>query len=497
MAKDKTASQRYFNLRPFVLFAIASVLGVVCTVLSVNYGFLVVLLPFLALTIIGLILVVAKSKELSIYTLIMALLFILTSLVSSIKIANINNCVEKAYPSECMLSGKVVSAKCYGGYYSYILKTPNYNGDKINCNVQFTSEYELSKGDIVSITTSLNPIDKSEYSKFLADNVGFTVNASDIEIVGQSNNLFEKCYLKIKSVIVEHMGEQAPFALALITGDSSLINSNELSNFRFSGVSHIFAVSGLHIGFLVGLISAFFEILKIKREKKAFLVTFIALFYSGICGFTPSSLRATVMSAILLFAKAKGKKYDMLNSISLSMIIILLFNPFDLLSTGFVLSYGCVISICLFYKTFENLLKFMPEKLGGSVALCLSVQFGVSPLVCYYFGYTSIISVLLNLLVVPIIGVVYPFLLIFIVLTIIIKPLAFLLKAPEVILFLVRYVANFFEFEKFNLFFKFSPIIIFLYYTFAIFATEKLNFSKRVKLFSIIASTSFLLVVGV
>ena len=85
MAKDKTASQRYFNLRPFVLFAIASVLGVVCTVLSVNYGFLVVLLPFLALTIIGLILVVAKSKELSIYTLIMALLFILTSLVSSIK----------------------------------------------------------------------------------------------------------------------------------------------------------------------------------------------------------------------------------------------------------------------------------------------------------------------------------------------------------------------------------------------------------------------------
>ncbi len=497
MAKDKTASQRYFNLRPFVLFAIASVLGVVCTVLSIKFGFLVVLLPFLALVIIDLILIVTKSKEFSVMVSIMALLFISVSLVSSIKIANINNCIEKAYPSECVLSGKVVSVKSYGGYYSYILKTPEYNGEKINCNVQFTSESMLSKGDMVSFTASLNPIDKNEYSKFLTDNVGFTVNASDIEVVGQTNNLFEKCYLKIKTVIVENMGEQAPFALALITGDSSLINSQELSNFRFSGVSHIFAVSGLHIGFLVGLLSAFFEFLKIKREKKAFLVTLIALFYSGICGFTPSSIRATVMSAILLFAKAKGRKYDMLNGISLSMIIILLFNPFDLLSTGFVLSYGCVISICLFYRTFENLLKFMPEKLGSSVALCLSVQFGVSPLVCYYFGYTSIISVLLNLLVVPVVGVVYPFLLIFIVLTIIIKPLAFLLKAPEVILFLIRYVANFFEFEKFNVFFKFSPIIVFLYYSFAIFATEKLNFSKRVKLFSIIASTIFLFVVGV
>lgn len=490
--------KRFFNFRPFVFFALATVLGVVCSILSVNFGVIIIYLPLALFCVIGVIFAFLSDNKYSVYAFVMATLFICVALVCSIKIANIKKYENFFEFDEQVIVGKVVSIRSYNDEYAYILDKVTFSDEKIDCNAVVYSSQKFAKGDLVKFKGCLKPIEKSKYSSFLAENIGFIADASaNIEYLGADLNIFDKCFVKIRSVITENMGEQAPFSLALITGDSSLIDKNELNNFRLSGVSHIFAVSGLHIGFLVGLLNAFCELLKIKRVRKVIIIAIISLLYSGICGFTPSSIRATIMSVIYLLTNAKGRKYDVLNSISLSLIMVLFINPFDILTVGFVLSYACVFSIALYYKTFENGLRLYPKKLNDLASISLAVQFGVAPIVCYYFGYTSIVSILINMLIVPIISLLFPILLIFTLISAIFPALSFLLKILEVILFAIRKLASFVEFGRLNLFIEFNVPMLFLYYFVSIFASDRINVSKNIKLGAIVLSSTLILLFAI
>jgi competence protein ComEC len=135
--------------------------------------------------------------------------------------------------------------------------------------------------------------------------------------------------------------------------------------------------------------------------------------YMLITGMSPSVVRATIMAIVILLGTMTERKADIYNSISVAAIILLLWNTNTLFDVGFQLSFAAVISIVYFYPRLELLIKKIPEQfeeikgidaLLKLFAVSLAAQLGTIPFTAYYFDRVSVISLLANLVVVPISG---------------------------------------------------------------------------------------------
>lgn len=196
---------------------------------------------------------------------------------------------------------------------------------------------------------------------------------------------------------------------AMIIGQRWSLPSELRKEFSITGIAHILAISGLHVGFVVLLLSWLCKGLKLSPQTTFFIQGIALGFYCIVVGGSSSVVRATVMALILLGGKAVGRKPDPLNSISIAAFIILLFKPLELFEVGFQLSFLAVAGIALFNEQLSSKLSRLdklPLKLGEAIAVMLAAQLGVWPLIAYYFNTFSIISFIANLILVPIAGVI-------------------------------------------------------------------------------------------
>lgn len=202
-------------------------------------------------------------------------------------------------------------------------------------------------------------------------------------------------------------GETAAVALAMLTGNSDMISEGTLSAFRYGGLAHIFAVSGLHIGVIFGVLTKIFKRAGLNRFLSAAVrISFIVMF-AGVCGFSPSSVRAVVMCSVSTLASCLYKRYDSWNALSLSAIILLLINPLYLFDVGFILSFGAVLGIILLSHTLSSALAFLPYKVRSTAAVGWSAQIATVPVLASSFGYVSWAGLILNLVFVPAISALY------------------------------------------------------------------------------------------
>ena len=136
------------------------------------------------------------------------------------------------------------------------------------------------------------------------------------------------------------MGEEnAPLAYAVLFGDRTQVSDDILTSYNNAGILHLLAVSGLHVGFIAGLIYALLSKLKLKRLFSFIITACLLLFYNYLCNFTPSVVRATIMICVGLFANVLGKKSDTLTTIGIAGILTLLIKPLWAFDIGFQLSY--------------------------------------------------------------------------------------------------------------------------------------------------------------
>jgi len=180
-----------------------------------------------------------------------------------------------------------------------------------------------------------------------------------------------------------------------------------ITSYRLSGVAHIFAVSGLHIGFLATVLNFIFNKFRMNRVVKAFLITAILFFYSGVCGFSASSIRATVMSMVMLFSSIRGRRYDGLSSVGVACTLILLYSPLQLLCVGFQLSFVVVLGIILLSKPIARIFSFLPQKVSNSIGVVLSAFISGIPVQLAVFGQFSLFAILANFVLIPVVGVLY------------------------------------------------------------------------------------------
>jgi len=177
---------------------------------------------------------------------------------------------------------------------------------------------------------------------------------------------------------------------------------------------HILSVSGLHIGFLTGILVMLTSLIRVPRRMRFFVIAPVLILYAYVVGMVPSISRAVIMALVILFGLTLQRRSLPLNSLGFAALLILIFSPSQLFSPGFQLSFAAVMSIAFFHQkilamvhvSYPSLIErpFLNSVTSLSV-LSVAATLGTVPLTAYYFNRISSISVIANLFIVPLSGV--------------------------------------------------------------------------------------------
>ncbi len=222
-------------------------------------------------------------------------------------------------------------------------------------------------------------------------------------VVGYSRRLKEKLIDKIDTAFKRR---EAGVIKAMLIGDkSSLLNESKIS-FRKSGVSHVLAVSGLHVGIIYLLISQLLTFLKRMNQKFLFLTICICFiwFYAFLTGLSPSVVRASSMITLFIIAINIHKRAPIYNVLATSASFILILDPGSLFRVGFLLSYSAVIGILAIFPLLDILVNskyWLIRKIWASVSVSVSAQLAVLPIILCQFQEVPVYFILSNLLAIP------------------------------------------------------------------------------------------------
>ncbi len=203
------------------------------------------------------------------------------------------------------------------------------------------------------------------------------------------------------ALLLKEMGsEMGPLLCAMLTGEKSEMLQESKELYQKNGISHLLAISGLHISFLgIGI----YEILKkcrIGYKSAAGISIGVLVMYLLLIGNPTSALRAAMMFGIRLGAEWCGREYDMATALSTAAILTVGKEPLVLTDAGFLLSYGAILGILVAKPALEA---YLPKTLGkrGGFVVSLSVQWFLLPLLLLFYYELSLYGVFLNVLILP------------------------------------------------------------------------------------------------
>jgi competence protein ComEC len=196
--------------------------------------------------------------------------------------------------------------------------------------------------------------------------------------------------------------------------------------FMRSGTMHIFAISGLHIALIAGILVSLLRVLRVSRAWCGLIVIPLIWFYTAATGWQSSAIRSTVMMTIIIGGWSLRRPTDLVNSLAAAAFVILLWDPQQLFQASFQLSFFVVLSIALLLPPLEKfvnrLLRYDPllppsliprwkrwlgvpvRWLAMAFATSLAAWLGSLPLTAYYFHLFSPVTLLANLAIVPVSG---------------------------------------------------------------------------------------------
>ncbi len=218
---------------------------------------------------------------------------------------------------------------------------------------------------------------------------------------------------KLKAVLTRHLSKNSAGIMnALILGERYDIPKNLKDLFIQTGTSHILAISGFNVGIVAFLIFMFLKVIRLNRTSQYVLTILGVIFYAVLTGAQPSVVRATIMAVIFLLSFLIERETEPLNSLALAAIIILAMNPLDLFDVGFQLSFISVFFIVQYTpRLCRWILKRWPDTdtavskawlfILQSLAVSLVACVGVGGLIAYYFHIVTPITVLANLIIIP------------------------------------------------------------------------------------------------
>lgn len=226
----------------------------------------------------------------------------------------------------------------------------------------------------------------------------------DIKLTLNQRILLRAQELISKGVDSEYVG----LAQSMLFGEKQDLDPQINSSFNAAGVSHLLAVSGLHVGFLLALLLLFAKLVRLKVVPKFFVLSAVIIFYAYLCGFTVSVTRAAIMCICSLYASCRYKRYDSLNALAMALIIVLIINPFSATTLGFKLSFGSVLGIILLAPPLGKLFgKILKPSLAKTLAVMVSVQVAIVALQISEFTGITLVALVSNFVTIPVASFAY------------------------------------------------------------------------------------------
>lgn len=302
---------------------------------------------------------------------------------------------------ETEVTGYIVKKIDYISYDTIIIKDIVTN-TKIRVS-SYNTNYDIS--DIVTINGTFSKVKRgtSQFYYLKSNNIDYTGKCNDIKYISTKkdiryySNLLSK---KLEDVYDKTLPEkQANIAKALIINKKDTLSDETVELYRTGGIYHILALSGMHIGILTAFIMYILGLF-ITSKKKNVLTIVILIFYLILTGSSISTMRAVIMASVVLLAPIFKRDYDMISSITFSAFLMLIISPLSILSTGFILTYSAVLSMCLLMPKIEKRLdKVIPIKISTILSPLIAIYITMSIILCYYFYYFYPYSIIVNLFV--------------------------------------------------------------------------------------------------
>ena len=273
--------------------------------------------------------------------------------------------------------------------------------DKILVNLYKVDNFNFKLGDKVRINgtlkipsgnTNFNLFNYNHYLK--SKKIYFIMTGNKIELIKRNNNFL----YKIKNFIIRRIEnyKNSEYLKMFILGDTKDLDKDVYNSYKKNGITHLFAISGMHISLLSTIL------LKLFNYK---ITIIFLLLYLFLARFTPSVLRATLLFIILYFNKKfnfKLKSYEVLIIIFCGMLI---YNPYYIYNVGFIFSFLISFNLMVFSKNLQNL-KYFKSLFFTSLISFIS---GLPIMINNYYS-VNILSIILNMFFVPFVSVViFPF----------------------------------------------------------------------------------------
>ena len=253
---------------------------------------------------------------------------------------------------------------------------------------------------------------------------------------------------RIKKKFFKHLSENiANFCTALILGDKANLSTDIIDSFSESSLSHILAISGLHVMYVANFITT---ITKKFGKRASYILSILGvIFFYNLVQNTSSVLRATIMLVIFYLSKILFRKSDSLTNISISAIFILVMNPFNIYSSSFLLSFMATVGIILFYEYFNKIFKIkrnlkILKYLKEQISLGISANITTLPIIATIYNKFSIIFIVSNPISSFLVSIIIPLIFIFLICTIISSNLANLIGM--LLTFFINLLLNFSKF---------------------------------------------------
>ena len=364
---------------------------------------------FIALVFI--ILLIKKDKKI-----IILLLFVILSFIYVDILENEYNRIENKQIEEKAVIISDIQEKEYKYIYeAKFLK----NNKKVLISIKKSQQIDkINYGDLIylegkleipKIATNYKGFDYRQYLK--TKKIQGIVIADNVKIlkVKYKNNLIYQIQKKIKETIKEELpDETGNLLLAILVGDKKDLSEQIQINFKNSNLSHMLAVSGAHVSYIIiGLTYITQNSIMGKRKARVFCIFFLIIFMA-ITNFTPSVTRACIMAILTLVSEILYKKADIYTNISISALIILLYNPYSLLDLGFKLSFGGTIGIVIFMRFIKKkqeepkLLNYIKQM--ALVSICANII--IIPIIMNNFNTVSLTFLVSNILASPILAII-------------------------------------------------------------------------------------------
>ena len=436
------SEKQLINLRISVLWAIALLLGLRCGFEIAVSGVLAAVFTFAAAVLFCLVAFLRRkgsfifSVKSRVIFVGMAVLILLGSAYFPCREA-MHRSLPEGYTAASGAGRVYAVTEEEEGYFTYALDRVNLDGENVAWRLNITVDEEYALGDVVYFDGDLRRrrlvLYGSVNASVLTDGLCYECEPTYSEKIGVEDSLPLFLNRSIRALLKENITEDVePIARAILLGDSSGLGKEQRTSYSALGLLHLFAVSGLHIGFLMMIVA--FLCKRLPLWAQTLLVGSVLLLYAATIGFSPSVIRAGLMAVLALLAKICGRKYDLFSALGAAALILLVIQPANAFDHGFLLSFCAVASLALLVRPLSKVLGFLPKFFADSLSASVAVGFGMLPLCASFFQSVSLLMPIGNLIVLPLVTVAYILLMLALLVCIISPVFGFLLSLGQLVL---------------------------------------------------------------